>query len=392
MSAASALARACSSESDARPRLGVLALLALAAACAPAAGDAPGASGTAQGGSVALGGRTGGSAGRATSGQGGTATGGSASGTAGVTSLGGSGASDGGRGGMPTAGGGAPLTGGSAGAGRGGNPSNAGAAGQGGNSPSGGAGGTAGGDGAAIGGGAGSTRGGQGAGGSASGDPCAKPGVLLCDDFEKHGVGMQPAAPFTVVTNGLDGTVLIDGTTPAHSGTRSVHVQSLGNYQTFLAVSGAPVFPAPSPALYARTYLRLAAPMTSGHNTYFKAGAAGATSSNNETRVGVMVEMLMINQPDSDRGFLSNNNYWTDTLPGVVFTEQTWVCVEGFFDPPNSTVDIWVNEQEVPDLHRTDWKQDALGSFHFGFEKYAGPDADIWYDDIVIGTQPIGCR
>jgi len=34
----------------------------------------------------------------------------------------------------------------------------------------------------------------------------------------------------------------------------------------------------------------------------------------------------------------------------------------------------------------------AGGSFHFGFEKYAGPDADIWYDDIAVSTQPIGCQ
>jgi hypothetical protein len=28
----------------------------------------------------------------------------------------------------------------------------------------------------------------------------------------------------------------------------------------------------------------------------------------------------------------------------------------------------------------------------FGFEKYAGPGIDIWYDDIAIGTQRIGCN
>lgn len=215
--------------------------------------------------------------------------------------------------------------------------------------------------------------------------------MLLCDDFEGASAGMPPGAPWILAVNGLDGTVLVDDTTPAHSGTRSVKVKSLGNYQTFFAVRGAPVFPAPSPALYARVYLRLAAPMTEGHNTYFKAGAAEAISSEHETRVGVMVEMLMINQPAGDRGFLSNNDYWTDQQPGVVFPEQTWVCVEAFFDPPNSSVDIWVNSEPVPDLHRTDWEQDPLGTFHFGFEKYAGPDAEIGYDDIVIGTERIGC-
>jgi hypothetical protein len=246
----------------------------------------------------------------------------------------------------------------------------------------------------------GSAAGGAAAGGAAAGgagtagtgsDPCGKQGLLLCDDFEAASPGMAPGTPWTTAVNGTSGTVQVDGTTPAHSGTKSVHVASLGNYQTFLALRGAPVFPAPKPALYARVFMRLGAPMTAGHNTYFKAGAADVISSNDETRVGVMESMLMINQPDGDRGFLSNQNYWTDMKPGVVFPEQTWVCVEGFFDPPNSTVDFWVNGVEVPDLHRTDWKQDPLGAFHFGFEKYAGPDVDIWYDDVAIGTQPIGC-
>jgi hypothetical protein len=194
-----------------------------------------------------------------------------------------------------------------------------------------------------------------------------------------------------LAVNGLEGTAVVDATSPANSGTQSVKVSSLGNYQTFFAITGAPVFPAPSPALYARVYLRLDEPMTGGHNTYFKAGAAGAISSDNETRVGVMNEMLMINQPDGDRGVLSNENFWTDMLPGSVIPPGTWTCVESFFDPPNSTVQFWVGGVEVPDLHVTDWKQDDLGSFHFGFEKYAGPDAVIWYDDIVISTQPIGC-
>lgn len=53
---------------------------------------------------------------------------------------------------------------------------------------------------------------------------------------------------------------------------------------------------------------------------------------------------------------------------------------------------MWVNGTEVKDLHRTDWEQDPIGAFHFGFEKYAGPDAVIWYDDIAIHSQPIGCN
>ncbi len=53
---------------------------------------------------------------------------------------------------------------------------------------------------------------------------------------------------------------------------------------------------------------------------------------------------------------------------------------------------MWVNGTEVPDLHSTAWKIDAYDYLRFGFEKYAGPASDLWYDDIAIGTQPIGCN
>jgi hypothetical protein len=215
--------------------------------------------------------------------------------------------------------------------------------------------------------------------------------VLLCDDFEQGVEGAAPGAPWSVVVTGQEGTVVIDGQTQAHSGTHSVHIRSGANYQTFLALRGAPVFPSVTPALYLRVYLRLDAAMTAGHNTYFKAGGADASSTNNETRVGVMMSMLMINQPDGDRGFLSNESYWTDQQLGAVVVERTWTCIEAFFDPPHSTVDVWVDDEEVPDLHRTDWKQDALGAFHLGFEQYAGPAADVWYDDVIVATERIGC-
>jgi hypothetical protein len=325
----------------------------------PATGGAP----AATGGLLATGGipQTGGSAqtGGASQSSGGASGGGNAI-TGGTPSAGASGS--------PTGGSAGALTGGVAGfSGAGGAASGAGNGG----APNAGAGGSAG------------TPGG-----------CSAPGLLFCDDFEAGTTaGMPPPSPkWSIALNGM-GTVVVDGTTPAHSGSKSVHVSSAGGYQTFFALSGAPVFPPAGGLLYLRLYIRLGAAMTGGHNTYYKAGAAGMNSSEHETRIGVMNSMLMINQPAGDRGFLSNQNYYTDGMkPGVVFAPMAWTCVEALFDPPHSTFDIWVDGKEVPDLHRTDWQQDPLGSFHFGFEKYAGPDADIWYDDIAVSASPIGCR
>jgi tellurite resistance-related uncharacterized protein len=301
----------------------------------------------------------------------------------------------GGGGGAPAASGGASGSGG-AGMGSGGRVAGGGGDGQGG---TGGA-GTGGRD---IGSGGVTARGGNtGSGGSISGggtggepgggtaNGCDASKLLFCEDFESMQSGAVPGAPrWSTAFNGM-ATITVDGTTPAHSGSRSVRVKTSGSYQAFLVLSNAVTFPART---YFRTFIRLGAPMTSGHNTYFKAGAAATSSSDHETRVGVMNAMLMINQPASDRGALSNQKYYTDgNKPGVVFAPQTWVCVEVLADPAHSEIDVWVDGKEVPDLHLADWQQDPVQALRFGFEKYAGPDAEIWYDDIAVSAQPIGCN
>jgi hypothetical protein len=229
---------------------------------------------------------------------------------------------------------------------------------------------------------------GAGSAGAASG-PCTASGLTFCTDFEDETAGSPPSgAGLGTHLNG-SGTVTVDETTPAHSGTQSVRVNATG-YQTFLKVSGASLFP-PAQQTYVRVYVRLSAPMTGGHNTYFEAGLDAASDAPFETRVGVMNAMLMINQPDGDRGFLSNQNYYNDMQPGAVIPEATWACVEAYLDPPSSTVDFWLDGVNVPDLHRTDWQQETYDVLRFGYEKYAGPDTVLFYDDIAVGSERIGC-
>jgi hypothetical protein len=225
-----------------------------------------------------------------------------------------------------------------------------------------------------------------GAGGQPGAGASCPADALLCADFEG---GSELPEAFDPQMNG-EGTVTIDETTPAHSGVRSVRVNALG-YQTFFVVSGAPILPTPSGVVYVRVYLRLSEAMPSGHNTYFEAGPAGESDAQYETRVGVMEEMLMINQPASDRGFLANENYWTDQQIGAHLAAETWGCVEARFDPANSEFQLWLDDVEIPDLHRTDWQQDPVSEVRFGYEKYAGPETELWYDDVVVSENPIGC-
>jgi hypothetical protein len=132
--------------------------------------------------------------------------------------------------------------------------------------------------------------------------------------------------------------------------------------------------------------------MTPGHNTFVIADTFAAPGAGNTTRVGEMNSMLMMTVGGDAHGYLSNQNYYNDMLPGVQFAAQAYTCLEMLFDAPNTTIDVWVNGTEVPDLHVTNLAHENYDTLRFGFEQYAGPVSDFWFDDIAIGSQQIGCN
>jgi hypothetical protein len=239
--------------------------------------------------------------------------------------------------------------------------------------------------------GSGAVAGRGGAAGNPSANPCApRPGLLFCDDFEAVPVGGMPdSLHWSTQLNG-DGPVAVDATTPAHSGSKSVHITGSG-FQALLVFHDPAILPVASGRFYVRTYMRLGAAMTEGHNTFIIGDTFAAPGAGNATRVGEMNNMLMLTVGGDAHGFLSNQNFYNDHLPGVAFTPGAWACLEMLFDSPHTEIDTWVDGREVPDLHPTDLAHENYDALRFGFEKYAGPVSDIWYDDIAFGTQPIGC-
>lgn len=237
-------------------------------------------------------------------------------------------------------------------------------------------------------GGTGTAGGSAGTGGG--GAPCrARPGLLACDDFEGATLGAVPTGPWSAVVIG-DGTVKVDDTVPAHSGSRAVHIHGTG-YQTLLVYHDAARLPQPSGRFYVRAFLRLAEAMTSGHNTFVLADTFAAPNAGNALRVGEQNSMLMMTVGGDAHGYLSNQNYYNDHLPGVVFKASVYTCLELLLDSPHTEIQVWADGVDVPDLHVTDLAHENYDALRFGFEKYAGPESDIWYDDIAIGTERIGC-
>jgi hypothetical protein len=238
--------------------------------------------------------------------------------------------------------------------------------------------------------------------GGAVGNPCStRAGLLFCDDFEAWPTGSAPGGT-RWTTQAATGAITVDSssaTAPAHSGSRSVHfVPTSSSFDTFLVFHDAATLPTPSGKFFLRFFIRLAAGMTGGHNTFVTADLFANAGQGNAVRVGEQNHMLMMTVAGDSHAYLSNQNFYNDGKPGVVFPAGAWTCFEMSFDPTSTTLDVWVNGVEVPDLHPTDITLDTYDALRFGFEKYAGLDADagaatldLWYDDVAIGTQRIGC-
>jgi hypothetical protein len=187
--------------------------------------------------------------------------------------------------------------------------------------------------------------------------------------------------------------VTVDSVTPAHSGTKSIHVSDDdSDYDTLLVLHDASVLPAAAGRFYVRAFIRLGAAMSAGHNTFVLADLFVSQGQGNDLRLGEDDQMLMYTVMGDAHGALSNANYYDDgMMPGIQFTPATWTCLEVLLDSKKPEIDVWVDGKEVPDLHHTDFPLDDYDNLRFGFEKYAGAAMDVWYDDIAIGTGPIGC-
>jgi Cip1-like, core domain len=330
-------------------------------------GSAAGASGN-SGGATARGGNGGGA---------GTASGGSAGSNGGATAGGGGSAGASARGGTA----GASGAGGSAGAsGAGGSAGSAGAAG------GGGGGGTGGGGAGGRGGGAGIATGGGGGSGGAGNPSCAsRPGLIFCDDFESATAGSTPsAAPWSTSMVASSGTVTIDGAISAPGGQRSVHISdSATDYDTLLVLHSSSILPTSSGRFYVRFMARFGSALSTGHNTFVLADLFTAQGQGHNFRFGEDAGSLEYTTlGDSNAGHAT----------GLTIAPDTWTCIEILLDHAKPEIDVWINGAEIADMHHTDYPLDDYDNVRFGYEKYAGPAMEIWYDDIAIGTQPIGCQ
>ena len=220
-------------------------------------------------------------------------------------------------------------------------------------------------------------------------------GLLVSDDFETASVGGPPnAATWTLRVFGQQGSISVDGT-QAHSGSKSVYVNGTGQsgYRSVLFTTTVP-FPAANNSFYMRAFIRSKRGMGQGHSTYF---GAGSGDDQRMVRIGFHQYVLEANliHPGTEYEVLSGP--WGQPEQGVQFVAGKWHCVEAFFNGAQHELRAWFDGNEVTRLHTTNWDANLkswspqYARAWFGFETYHGEQDELWYDDIAIGTERLGC-
>jgi hypothetical protein len=303
------------------------------------------------------------------------------SGTSGATANAGAGGSTsaGGSSGATSAGGSSGTT--SAGAGAGG--ASAGAAG-GGEAGSAAVGGTAGG--APQAGASGTSGAGAGSSGAAgSGSGSCPSNVTFCTGFEEAGIPAGAAYQPTYQAAQWADFIALD-TTVVNSGSQSLQIKptgSSGYSYRMLSV------PAPATSYWVRLYVRSDVDLGQAeHNAFF-----GASTGNGDQNMGSLMEVaeqycqVVMNLRDDV--VLSIGGTAACGSGGKLLAKDTWHCMEAFFDGPNGAVQVYAND--MPIIDKTAWTTLEYQSFVFGFISFHGPSRTMWYDDVAISAERIGC-
>lgn len=282
--------------------------------------------------------------------------------------------------GTSTARGGAQSTGGSA-SGSGGETraSGGGPAGAAGSNPAGG-------------GGSGAVSGrGSAAEGTGGGSAGAHGSALLFDDFEAHSLGAPDPSRWEVLTDSGSGTVEVSRGA-ARSGAQSVKIVAGGNYSDHAFLVNRSVFPLQGSVLFLRVWIRYESANWANHITFIKAIGTGGE----ELRLGGQAGFYHANLSQGDG--LSPNPFVQPCPLCVAPQANQWICIEGLIAPAENRVQAWVDSKQAVDADAaSDWHSGSgqipvmLERLGFGWESYGAIGNTIYFDDLVLDDQRVGC-
>lgn len=235
---------------------------------------------------------------------------------------------------------------------------------------------------------------------STPGTSCGK--AIFCDDFENQ-TGSTPSGAWQVSYPNCQGTGIatVDHTI-AHSGTTSVRIDGHNGYCNHVFIDAQNAFTGVGTDIHVRFFVRHTTALPTGHVAF--AAMKDTNDGGNDLRMGGQNGALQWNR-QSDDATLPAQSPAGVALSMPLPTNQ-WECVEFEVNEAQGTMDTWLNGTLVQGLHldgvptqdvdsqwiqsRPNWRP-ALADLRLGWESYAGDDDTLWFDDVAVGAQQIGC-
>ncbi|MDX2024664.1 MAG: hypothetical protein SF187_30760 [Deltaproteobacteria bacterium] len=224
----------------------------------------------------------------------------------------------------------------------------------------------------------------------------------ICDDFEAHTVDQVPSAPWKPFR--LGGTVVVDNQR-AWSGKNSIHAFTSGGatqQRAYLSLQGAPVFDKPWPIMFGRMMLWVDHAVDAHWSHVEGEGRVVGKDFRAVTRYGGQFKRLIAQYDDVDGNFESD---CAKRAPAVAMPEKKWVCYEWQFDSTKNAMRLWIDGQAIDAVSVNGRGETCLGNgtggnwylpqyeaIRMGWQNYQQVSgADVWIDDVAIGTERIGC-
>ncbi|MEW2079910.1 cellulose-binding domain-containing protein [Streptomyces sp. NPDC013433] len=224
--------------------------------------------------------------------------------------------------------------------------------------------------------------------------------AVICSDFEDQ-TGPAPSGNwrFTAPDCQGTGTAAVD-TAVAHSGSRSLRVDGRAGYCNHAFVAATADLSSVGPVMHVRMWVRHTTALPSAHVTFVS--LPDTSQSGRSLRVGGQNGALQWNRESDDA-----------TLPeqspaGVAQSRPlptgSWQCLRFAIDTTAPGLDTWLGDELIPGLHADgvptqDIDRQWLArttpprptALRLGWESYGTGDDTLWFDDVAVGSAPIGC-
>lgn len=221
-----------------------------------------------------------------------------------------------------------------------------------------------------------------------------------CDGFENQ-AGSAPSGNWAVSYPDCSGagTAAIDRTT-AHTGTTSLRVDGAAGYCNHVFVRDTAILSTTSNVWFVRYWVKHTTALPVSHTT--AVAMQDANDGNKDLRFGGQNSAMQFNRASDDATLPEQSP--AGVAQSAPLPTATWNCVEFKVSGADGTIQTWLNgsavagltEDGVPThdldgqwLNRT-WRP-KLTDLRLGWESYGEGADTLWYDDVAVGSQRVGC-